>query len=57
MTYFRTFAPALAIVLFIGYSVIATLTSGELAGAASPMLIAAIGLAIWHDRSDATAVS
>jgi len=51
MTTFRSFAPAAAIVLLIAYSVIATASSGALSAAASPLIIAAIGLAIWHDRA------
>lgn len=46
----RTVAPALALVLVGVYSIVATATSGALAGLASPLLIAAIVLCVWHDR-------
>ncbi len=43
--------PVAAIALFIGYSVIATTTGGAAAGVASPMLVAAIAMMVWHDRA------
>ncbi len=43
--------PVAAIALFIGYSVIATTTGGAAAGIASPMLVAAIAMMVWHDRA------
>lgn len=43
--------PVLAITLFIGYSTIATVTSGAASFAASPLLIAAIATMVWHDRT------
>ena len=57
MTLFRTVAPALALVLLVAYSIIATMSSGELTAVASPMLIAAIALAVWHDRSGENAAA
>lgn len=54
MTTYRSLAPALSVLLLVGYSAIATVTNGDMAATASPMLVAAIALAIWHDRTGAS---
>ncbi len=47
--------PVVAIALFIAYSAIAIATSGAATAVASPMLVAAIGAMVWHDRITETA--
>ncbi len=47
--------PIVAVALFIAYSVIVTATSGAASFAASPMLVAAIAMMVWHDRATETA--
>lgn len=47
--------PVAAVALFIAYSVIVTATSGAASFAASPMLVAAIAMMVWHDRVTETA--
>ncbi len=47
--------PIIAVALFIAYSVIVTATSGAASFAASPMLVAAIAMMVWHDRATETA--
>lgn len=54
MTSIRTLAPLASIVLVVAYSVIATASSGALTAIASPMLIAAVALAFWHDGTEAS---
>jgi len=45
-------APLAAVACFLTYSVIATTSSGVLAGAASPLLVVGIGLFVWQGRRD-----
>jgi len=46
------FALVAAAMLFVAYSVICTVSGGELMTVSSPMLVAAIALFVWHDRQD-----
>lgn len=45
----HTFLPFIAIALFVAYSAIVTATSGTASLAASPILVAAIAMMIWHN--------
>jgi len=47
--------PVIAVALFVAYSVVVTATSGAASFVASPMLIAAITMMVWHDRATETA--
>lgn len=47
--------PIIAVAFFVAYSVIVTATSGSASFAASPMLVAAIAMMVWHDRATETA--
>lgn len=48
----RTLALIAAVALVVAFSVIATASSGALTFAASPLLVAAIAIAIWHDGTE-----
>ncbi len=43
--------PIVSLVLFIAYSALAITTDGAATGIASPMLVAAIAMLVWHDRA------
>lgn len=55
MTSIRTFAPLFAFILVAAYSAIAMASSGSLTAEASPLLVAAIATAVWHDRTEVRA--
>lgn len=53
-----TLITILSVALVASYSVLATMSSGELTSVAWPMLVVAIALPIWHEaRTDANKTS
>lgn len=52
MKHINHIAWIIALALVVAYSVIATMSNGELSAVAAPLLVAAIALAVWHDRTE-----